>query len=340
MGVRDRTHNVSASLMLGDGDDRASAAAIPARVRVRMAGGPGADHLTGGAGADSLNGDAGADVLRGGPGDDQLSGDAGGGLDPDALADDVLDGGPGIDVVDYSGRDTPVFVDLADPGPDGGAGEADRLISIEDVRGGAGDDVLRGDDGPNRLDGGMGRVEGRGVVPDYDIVDGRGGDDVLHGDQVDGGDGDDRITTGERGRLVCGRGRDRLLVAGYDDGLRAPRDCELLTLSDDSLAVERTATLRRRRLTVTLWAYPASYETRSRGTVAYDISLDIGRVESRPRRVRVRFAAGGLRQSLSFAMSAAGARQLRRTNRLRVRAGGDQPAKIRVKHPRRRPIAR
>lgn len=178
---------------------------------VQLYGGPGADDLEGGDGDDVLDGGPGADTVRGGPGNDVLAGDDRFefGAVLGAPAADQLDGGAGSDFASYSGRTEPVNVDLLDPGPDGGAGEADRLISIEEVGGGAGADVLTGDGGANELEGGAGD----------DTISGRGGADVIGGgdgfDRLSGGAGSDAIAPGSGERqdaqqesVDCGEGTD------------------------------------------------------------------------------------------------------------------------------------
>ncbi|MEZ5099791.1 MAG: calcium-binding protein [Thermoleophilia bacterium] len=170
-------------------------------------GGPGADAITGGNGTDWVDyssrstplaidlldpardggvedgiGDGITEVenVRGGSANDVIVGDNG----PNALdggpGADVLDGGGDVDVVDYSLRTTPVTVDLADPGADGGAedGAGDQLASIEGANGGAANDVLRAGAGTNALSGG----------PGDDLLDGGAGADLLVG-----GDGVDTV---------------------------------------------------------------------------------------------------------------------------------------------------
>jgi hypothetical protein len=137
--------------------------------------------------------------LRGGEDNDVLMGDGGdlvNGFHLDAgSGDDLLDGGPGLDAAGYEERTTPVAVDLADPAPDGGAGEADLLVGIEGAIGGGAGDVLAGDEGDNAFDGRAGD----------DAVDGRGGHDQLGGgtgaDVLNGGEGDDRLSVDYGGSL-------------------------------------------------------------------------------------------------------------------------------------------
>lgn len=207
-------------LYLADGDDR-DESRWPGFVEIF--GGPGADRLTGGPNAERLVGEAGPDVLRGGPGNDSLQGDGRVGdntrIEP---ADDVLDGGEGLDGVAYAGG--PMVVDLADPGPDGFPGEADRLTAIESAFAGEGA-VLLGDEGPNTL-------HARGGAR----IEGRGGDDLLEdATALDGGAGDDRLVRSDRGgTLRCGPGQDSIRIVQRDVAIDG--DCELDEFREGVLA--------------------------------------------------------------------------------------------------------
>jgi hypothetical protein len=192
---------LAASVTGGAGADTLSASGT-------LRGGGGSDTLTGGPRADSLVGGAGRDTLRGGGGDDAFVGDGGGA----GASDDVLDGGGGEDTVSYKSRRRAVLVDVAH-GAAGQRHERDRLLSIENVIGGRGADLLRGDGHPNRIRGGGGR----------DRIDGRGGADILDGDRgvdvVRGGAGDDRLSAGDPGdRVFGGPGADGL--TGFVRGTR------------------------------------------------------------------------------------------------------------------------
>jgi Ca2+-binding RTX toxin-like protein len=125
-----------------------------------------AGKVKGTSGADELFGLAGRDELAGYGGNDRLDGGDG---------SDYLDGGAGSDWAVYPTPEDallafPVRVDLA-------AGFADQFLSrdqlrsIENARGGAGDDSLRGDAGVNDF---------RGAEGD-DRLEGRGGADLLRG---------------------------------------------------------------------------------------------------------------------------------------------------------------
>jgi len=96
---------------------------------------------------------------------------------------DVLDGGAGFDVFILGpGGGT---VDLSITGPQDTGQGIDTIINFESAQGGAGDDVIYGDDNPNILNG----------APGDDLIFGLGADDVLWGaggnDIVDGGSGED-----------------------------------------------------------------------------------------------------------------------------------------------------
>ncbi len=167
-------------------------------------GGAGGDTLIGSETANTLDGGAGADVLRGNGGDDHLTGGAGndtldggsgndtlaGGEDNDTLiggaGNDTLDGGDGSDTASYATSTATVKVSLAITTAQAtGGGGNDTLISIENLTGGSGADLLVGNGDANTLDGGSGAdqiVGGDGA----DILVGGAGRDVLAG----GGGGD------------------------------------------------------------------------------------------------------------------------------------------------------
>ncbi len=193
----------------GDGDDI-------------LDGGNGNDLLTGGAGNDIINGEDGNDTLIGGAGDDTLSG--GNGDDtylflpgPTSLGTDSINEGVsgGTDTLDFEYLTSnltavlsttttqtvvPSFLNLtlsSDSSIEnviGGAGNdviiGNTLANVLDGRGG--DDVILGNDGNDVLYGGDGN----------DILDGNAGNDVLEGDA-----GNDTLI-GETGTIVtCSPGR-------------------------------------------------------------------------------------------------------------------------------------
>ncbi len=176
------------------------------------------EHAIGGNGNDLLSANfvsnRADNVLTGGTGNDHVIGGAGNDVfDEGAAASgaDDLDGGTGLDTCDYGGRTVGVVVTLEGDDNDGEPGEGDNcggvrstglpgegqpssLSNVENVRGGAGDDVLRGQPGgANVLRGGAGD----------DVLSAFGGTDSLFGDADDdilaGGAGSDALDGGEGG---------------------------------------------------------------------------------------------------------------------------------------------
>jgi Ca2+-binding RTX toxin-like protein len=174
------------SLDARDRDDRITlvAASVPAT----LVGAEGDDVLAGGDGADTLSGGAGADRLDGGTGNDTLNGDSGDDRMVGAAGNDVLNGGTGTDTADYSARTASLTVTIDGTANDGVPGETDNVkTDVENVDGGAGNDVLIGGTANNALAGGAG----------HDSLDGDAGNDTL-----DGGAGDDDLTGGAGTDLV------------------------------------------------------------------------------------------------------------------------------------------
>jgi hypothetical protein len=183
----------SVDVSTGNGNDTVDARAVNLRgFTVFIDGGSGDDLLRGSlVRTNTLFGDfasseAGDDRVIGGRAADFLQGGAG---------NDVLDGRGGVDKVSYRLHGRPVRVDLAAGTAVSTGHERDRLRSIEQIEGGAGDDVLRGGSGPNLLQG----------LGGDDVLDGRGGDDVLAGN-----DGSDAKGPPDRDLLRGGAGRDTL----------------------------------------------------------------------------------------------------------------------------------
>jgi Ca2+-binding RTX toxin-like protein len=103
------------------------------------------DGVLGTTGSDTLLGDARNNFFDAGPGDDYVVGGGG---------DDELFGGPGTDMASWATVTTAVVVDLSF---EYASGEGfDRVAGVENVTGGRGNDTLRGDAGPNFIDGYLG----------------------------------------------------------------------------------------------------------------------------------------------------------------------------------------
>jgi Ca2+-binding RTX toxin-like protein len=220
-------------------------------------GGNGNDRLTGGAGNDVLQGNRGRDLLSGGNGDDKLyfSDDASWSLfatrrnngspghsgtsDTISIAgkrqsQDILDGGAGNDTLIGTGRSDAILLDDTSS-PAQGSGP--RIVGIERIEAGAGNDVVdltsrRYAYGNVTIDGGSGNdvlwsSSGNDVLlgdSGNDRMDGGAGNDYLNGgtgrDAVDGGEGVDALQGGSgrdelrdtsgNGLLDGGSGDDRL----------------------------------------------------------------------------------------------------------------------------------
>ncbi len=125
------------------------------------------ENLIGSQYADTLGGNDDDNLLSGGAGDDRLAG---------GLGADTLAGGEGGDTASYAGGTQAVTVDLQANTGSGGEAEGDSYDSIEHLEGGAGSDMLAGDNNANRLSGN----------DSNDTLEGRAGADAL-----DGGSGDD-----------------------------------------------------------------------------------------------------------------------------------------------------
>jgi len=162
----------------------------------------GDDVLFGGTDNDILSGGAGNDILHGGSGDDTLSGGVGDDALFGGIGNDVLNGGAGVDVLDGgAGDDTLIFRDTDDvfiggDGVDtlfvaGDIGTSDlvinlatsadgnfdaastnysnRIVDVENVVAGAGDDTITGSSADNIITGGSGD----------DLIVGGGGRDIA-----------------------------------------------------------------------------------------------------------------------------------------------------------------
>ena len=231
--------NVTVRFEGGDGDDVLSTGDFATRPQDpgnALLGGAGEDTLTGSARPDGLVGGPGNDILLGRGGDDFLAGDPG-----DEIGDDVIDGGEGSDLADYRDRTVAVDVDLADELPDGSAGEADRLIGVEDVVAAKAPGTLSGDAQDNELH--AAGVGGRAI--------GHEGNDRLSGASVDGGPGDDDLLPS--GAFECGDGVDRVFRRRKLAPL-LPADCERAVLSGlvvDVAGIERVGRGVRMRVELT-----------------------------------------------------------------------------------------
>lgn len=152
----------------------------------------GNDSLTGDANANRLDAGAGDDSLTGGDGDDTLIGGIGDDILAGGLGNDTIIGGDDIDTALFG--DANVVVDLANSGAQDTGEGLDLITGVENLRSGAGDDQLAGDDRANILDGGDGNDSLLGYSGDDTLIGGSGSD-ILNGqlgnDAMQGGTGND-----------------------------------------------------------------------------------------------------------------------------------------------------
>jgi Ca2+-binding RTX toxin-like protein len=140
--------------------------------------------IVGAATAQVMDGTAGQDIMLGMGGADTLNGSAG---------NDIMDGGAGVDTASFAAMAQSVTVNLGANAPattltDAGAGTAtgaeigsDLLVSIANVTGGAGGDILTGNSGANILDGGAGNDTMNGAAGNDTLTGGLGNDIIVGG---------------------------------------------------------------------------------------------------------------------------------------------------------------
>ena len=153
----------------------------------------GIENVNGGAGNDIITGNNSANTLNGGNGNDTLNG---------GLGNDRLVGGAGIDTAVFSSSNNTVNLGKTTRQTTGDG--SDILTGIENVNGGAGNDIITGNSSANTLNGGNGNdrlVGGNGI----DTLNGGLGNDTL-----EGGYGNDIF------QINSGVGRD--LIIDYEDG--------------------------------------------------------------------------------------------------------------------------
>ncbi|WP_397409912.1 peroxidase family protein [Polaromonas sp.] len=118
----------------------------------------GSDTLTGGTGNDTLDGGAGNDILTGGAGDDTVAGGVGNDTLRAGLNDgnDVYIGGAGTDTYDLSLTSAAANVNLTTGVGVSAETGTDTLVTIENVRGSTGDNIITDAVGANTLIGNAG----------------------------------------------------------------------------------------------------------------------------------------------------------------------------------------
>ena len=212
-------------------------------------GGLGDDTLIGSGGDDTLTGNAGGDIVSGGTGNDLIIAASGAGFD-------TYDGGAGVDTADFSSAVNSVTVDLTAGTASGVDIDSDTLTNIENIIGGAGDDILNGSAGGDGLTGAAGNdtISGLGGI---DFLVGGDGNDTLDGgagaDDLRGEDGDDLLVFDALDSAINGGDGDdtvRVDGSGADVDIRsgspALTDIETFDLTgagDNSLTVSEANVL-------------------------------------------------------------------------------------------------
>ena len=140
----------------GAGFDTAYYSERTAAISVVLKGASATSVFVGGVAEDTL---LNVEGVVGGAGDDVLTGDGLANAFRGGLGQDRIDGGAGLDTADYRDKAVAVSVTLAGSKAAtvfvGGVAE-DTLLNVENVTGGTGDDVLKGDGLANVLSGGAG----------------------------------------------------------------------------------------------------------------------------------------------------------------------------------------
>jgi Ca2+-binding RTX toxin-like protein len=207
-----------------------------------MLGRGGNDTLYGLQGNDLLFGGAGDDFLFGGDGDDVLNGAKGNDLMQGGTGADQFKGGQGIDTVDYSDATSGMTVYVQFNTASGYAA-GDTFLNVENLTGGAFDDMLQGGNGGTVFGGGGNDTlygASYGTSNDAGVLRGDGGYDTLrmdYGDTrawVQNGQGYDTIT-------YFDEDTDKLFVDLSDFGLGNSFDANEIVNSNTGTAIGTNA---------------------------------------------------------------------------------------------------
>ena len=155
-----------------------------------------ASSLLGFKGDDALGGSSKGDYLDGGIGDDSLRAGRGDDVMVGGFGNDVLNGGAGRDMAVFTNADNTIRLNTKKRQKTGDG--KDRLIGIEDVNAGAGNDSVIGSRQDNYLIGGLGADT---------LIGGKGNDTLA------GGRGEDRlIASTNQERMFGGKGKDQFVL--------------------------------------------------------------------------------------------------------------------------------
>jgi Ca2+-binding RTX toxin-like protein len=178
--------------------------------------GSGNDTVFGTSDDNEIHGGSGNDILYGKGGNDRLYGEGDNDILVGGYGFEYLHGGNGIDTVKYDYYDGGAMINLSTGKTvfDGNVNSSDydELVSIENVVGSKGNDIITGDHHNNHLNGSDGN----------DIIHGGRGNDTL----VAGG--------GDRNTLVGGTGQDKLIGGGGIDTMTGGANADRFVLGDAS----------------------------------------------------------------------------------------------------------
>ena len=234
--VSDNTINLGTTRMQNTGDGRDILIGIE-----NVNGGGGNDTIRGNNAANTLRGEDDADKLFGNNGADKLYGGTGNDLLNGGNGNDRLVGGDGVDTALFSSKNN--LINLGSSSRQNTRDGQDILIGIENVNGGGGNDIIRGNSDENTFRGGSGVDKLYGMAgadtllgqAGNDTLYGGGQDDLLYGgggvDKLYGQDGDDTLFGGQGNDTLYGgagsdifqidtgiRGVGRDLITDYDSG--------------------------------------------------------------------------------------------------------------------------
>ncbi len=167
----------------GAGPDRLVAVGAGTRALIGNAGN---DSLTSGDGNDTLTGGDGDDRLSAGPGNDSLDAGAGNDSVNGGFGDDIFGGGAGRDLADYTYETRNLVITLDGIAHSGAIGEKDLLsVDVENLLGGAGNDLLTGSSAKNYIKGYAGKDTILGLNGNDTLVGGKGNDSLAGNKGVD-----------------------------------------------------------------------------------------------------------------------------------------------------------
>ncbi|OAN75556.1 hypothetical protein A8B78_16215 [Jannaschia sp. EhC01] len=203
-------------------------------------GGEGDDFITTGDDADVIDAGTGDDTVDAGIDDDSVLGGGGDDLLIGSEGNDTLSGGGGNDTI-FGGLETPApdGVDLADDGFGAPFGpDPDPLNNADSIDGGAGDDLIYGQDDADTITGGTGNDTIDGGVDDDSILGGQG-DDVIEGghgqDFIQGNIGDDEISGGRGSDTLEGNAGDDTIIGGAGDSIIGGGDADSIFIDQDEV---------------------------------------------------------------------------------------------------------